>query len=207
LIWYLIGLIGAGSFAGFEERRRGVPGDMSEALGGLSPAGRLRAWHQRRREIRALNRCYAQVSEREPYGRWRRRLLRAVLLLGPAAAVAGVALLSVTAVLARPSRVALVAAVATAVVTACALWRTPAVLAVAANVLGVMALVVNQASALPSSSRGPLAVTYLALAAVVAVSAMTMAQREPPHATNALGPAEAPGAGDRAGWSNQPLTG
>jgi hypothetical protein len=194
LIWYLIGLIGAGSFAGFEERRRGAPGEMPEARGGLSPAGRLRAWHQRRREIRGLNRWYAQVSEREHHGRWRRRLLGAVLLLGPAAAVAGVALLSVTAVLAQPSKVALVAAVAAAVVTACALWRTPAVLALAANVLGFMALVVNQGSALPSSSRGPLAATYLALAAVVAVSAMAMAQREPPHDASALGPAEAPDA-------------
>ncbi|HEY8092422.1 MAG TPA: hypothetical protein VID93_01520 [Acidimicrobiales bacterium] len=195
MICYLIGLIGAGSFAGFEERGRRARGETPERLGALSPGGRLRAWHRRHREIRALNRCYAQVSEREPHGRWRRRALRAVLLIGPAAAVAGVALLSVTAVLAQPSRIALVAAVAAVVVMACTVWCTAAVLAVAANVLGVMALVVNQAAAVPASSRGPLAVTFLALAALVAVSALVMSQREPPHTANGLGAIAEPGAG------------
>lgn len=143
----------------------------------------------------ALNRCYAQVSERESHGRWRRRLLRTVLLLGPVAAAAGVALLGVTAVLAQPSRIAFVAALAGAVVMACTLWRTAAVLALAANVLGVMAVIVNEAPALPSSSRGPLAGIYLALAALVALSALVMAQREPPRAASEQSGGGAPDTG------------
>ncbi len=181
MIWFLIGLVGAGSVAGFSEGGgRSGSRRQSGRAAARSALRRLEEWLRRRHEIRVLSRSYVKVSAREPLTRWRRSSLQALLLLGPVCAGAGAATLGVSAALVPPT-IALIAAIGTATLVVSTLFRTAAAMAVAANVLGGAALLVSRATGMAGPGRGPVAVTLLVLGGLVAVSAVATAEREPPR--------------------------
>lgn len=173
MIWFLIGLMGAGSIAGFgEHRRRAHPGGTCSTA--LAPLRGILARHW---EIRRLSGWYQRPCATEAM--WRRWSVGTMLLLGPLCALAGAGVLASTGTRARPGAVAMAAAVATVVLVATALWRTVAALAVAANVLGIMALLISRATATAPLSRATAFFALVTLAGLVGLSAVTAAMRQP----------------------------
>jgi hypothetical protein len=184
VVWFTVGMIGAGSMVALGAQRARTPSGLV-----AQQAGRMRRWYRRRREIRLLQQWYTS-AEASTGSRRRRRATQVALGIGPLAAALAVAVLTAVAVGhgAHPLAAALLAGAV--VVGFAAGWRTSAALALAANALGLLALAVSRVVPAPWPDRFVVVATLAALASVVGVSAVAHALRQPPRLVDlAPGPA------------------
>jgi len=189
VIWFLVGMIGAGSMAAFGAHRspaaRTPSGLVAESV------GRLRRWCRRRREIRLLQRWYASVETSTGSGP-RQLAGRVTLGAGPLAAALAAGVMAVVALSRGVHPLTALLLAGTVVVAFAAGWRTAAALALAANALGLLTLAVSRMAPAPWPGRLAVVVTLAGLAGVVGVSAIVHALRQPPRLVDlAPGPASA----------------
>ena len=186
MIWFLVGAIGAGAMVAPAGIHRSP--DAAGARTRLDAAtSRLRPWYRRRSEIRLLQHWYASAEASTQTGA-RRFLGRLVLAAGPLAAAATAGLLLVVAVPRGPHPLTALMVAGAAVVALAAAWRTAAALALAANITGLLSLVISR-----STPAGWLTVTDV-VAALAALATLVGAERHRPRAPPAPSPAR-PGAG------------
>jgi hypothetical protein len=185
--WYLIGMIGAGSMAALGGTRRARAGDGARKRTAAAMVW-VRSWYRRRREIRLLNCWYASDDALEGGSSNGRRTMAGLMLgTGPVAATLGAVVAAVAAVSLDGALIA-VGLVGAALVAIAALWRTAAALAMAANILGLFALVVSRSTGMPRTDDVLVVVGLAALAALVGMSAIVRSLRQPPCQVD-LGPA------------------
>jgi len=200
--WFLVGAAGVGALAAMAalhtlHRSQNAAGARSRLD---AAAGRLRRWYQRRREIRLLQHWYVSPEASAQTG-IRRIGGRLVLAAGSPAAVAAAGLLVVVAV---PHGLRLLTGLLLAgavVIALAAAWRTAAALALAANVTGLLALVISRSAPAPWPDVIDVVVALAALATVTGLSAIVRSLRQPPRLLD-LAPAPA---GTRPAERGEPL--
>src|SRR5262245_24716940 len=190
-------MIGAGSMAAFGGARHARAGDGARKR----TAAAMRwvgSWCRKRREIRLLNCWYVSDDPSDGAGSHGRHLaVRLVLGTGPVAATLA-AVVAAAAALSLDGSLLGLGLGGAALVAMAALWRTAAALALAANVLGVLALVISRSTGLPRTDDVVVVVGLTALAALVGVSAVVRSLRQPScqvdlgSATSRFGPEERP---------------
>lgn len=194
MIWFLVGAIGAGAMAalGSIHRSPDAEGGRTRLVAATSRLGR---WYQRRSEIRLLQQWYASAEASTQTGA-RRLMGRLLLAAGPLAAAAAATLLVVVAVPHGPHPLTAVLVAGAAIVALAAAWRTAAALALAANVTGLLSLVISRSTPAGWLTVTDVVVALAALATLVGVSAIIRALRQPPRlldlapAAVGTGPAE-----------------
>ena len=179
MIWFLVGAIGAGAMAALGSILRS-PDAASPRRRLHTATSRLRRWYGRRSEIRLLQRWYASAEAPTQTGA-RRFIGHLVLAVGPLAAAAAAALLAVVAVPRGPQPLAALLVVGAAVVALAAAWRTAAALALAANVTGLLALVISRSTPAGWLTGTDVVAALAALAALVGLSAIVRSLRQPPR--------------------------
>ena len=179
MIWFLVGAIGAGAMAALGSIHRSP--DAAGARRRLdAAASRLRPWYRRQSEIRLLQQWYASAEASTQTG-GRRLVGRLLLAAGPLAAAAAAALLVVVAVPHGPHPLTAVLVTGAAVLALAAAWRTAAALAFAANVTGLLSLVISRSTPTGWLTVTDVVVALAALATLVGVSAIIRALRQPPR--------------------------
>jgi len=152
-------------------------------------ARRLRPWYQRRSEIRLLQHWYASAEASSQSG-VRRLISRLLLAAGPLAAAAAAALLVVVAAPRGLQPVTVLLVAGSAVIALAAAWRTAAALALAANITGLLSLVISRSTPAGWLTVTDVVVTLAGLATLVGLSAIVRALRQPPRLLD-LAPAPA----------------
>jgi len=189
-------MIGAGSMVALGAHRATTPSGLV-----AQQAGRVRRWYRKRREIRLLQRWYTS-AEASTSSAGRRLAARIALGMGPVAAAAAVGVLAAVAVGGGADALTALLLAGAVIVGLAAGWRTSAALALAANALGLLTLAVSRMVPAPRPDRFAVVATLAALAAVVGVSAIAHALRQPPRLVDlaprpaTMGPAES---GDELG--------
>ncbi len=144
MIWFLVGAIGAGAMAAL-----GIIHRSPHAAGARprldAATRRLRPWYQRRSEIRLLQHWYASAEASTQTGA-RRLIGRLLLAAGPLAAAAAAALLWPWRCPTAPHPLTALLLAGAAVVALAAAWRTAAALALAANITGLLSLVISRST-------------------------------------------------------------
>jgi hypothetical protein len=180
----MVGMIGAASMVALGARRATTPSGLL-----AQQAGRTRRWWRKRREIRLLQRWYTS-AEASTGSRGRRRAAQVALGMGPLAAAAAVGVLAAVAVGHGAHGATALLLAGAVIVGFAAAWQTSAALALAANALGLLTLAVSRVAPAPWPDRFAVVATLAALAAVVGVSAIAHALRQPPRLVDlAPGPA------------------
>ena len=196
MVWFMVGMIGAGSMVALGAHRATTPSGLL-----AQRAAQMRRWWRKRREIRLLQRWYTS-AEASTGSRARRRVARVALGMGPLAAAAAVGVLAAVAVGAGAHAPTALLLAGVVIVGFAAGWRTSAALALAANALGLLTLVVSRIAPAPRPDRFAVVATLAGLAALVGISAIAHALRQPPRLVDlapgptTIGPAEA---GDELG--------
>ena len=179
MIWFLVGAIGAGAMAALGSTHR-----SPDAAGGRTRldavTSRLHPWYRRQSEIRLLQHWYASAEASTQTGA-RRLVGRLVLAAGPLATAAAAVLLVVVAVPAgRGHALTALLVAGAAVLVLAAAWRTAAALALAANITGLLSLVISRSPPAGWLTVTDVVVALAALAALAGLSAIVRALRQPP---------------------------